>query len=141
MTIRKGAMLMLTLVACGGAGGTPPDLTGTWNATKYEFASTSTTARADLVAQGVSATVTFRADKTYEVVVKSPGQPDEIMAGTFSVSSDVLTLRQTGRSGDQQFQYTLAGNTLTLSGADADFDFDANGTTEAAKLNVVAVRG
>ena len=43
-------------------------------------------------------------------------------------------------SGEMQFAYSLSGNTLTLTGADAEWDFDSDGAAEPAKLDVLAVR-
>ncbi len=141
--MKTSATLTLTLavVACGGGSSSTPDLVGTWSASKYEFVSTSSTTRVELISQGVSATLVLKADRSYEVIVRSPGQPDETISGAWSNSADVLTLRESGRSGEQQFQYTLSGNILTLSGANAEYDFDGDGTMEEAKLNVSAVRG
>ena len=50
----------------------------------------------------------------------------------------MLTLRETGVSGNVQFDYVLSGNTISLTGGNVDFDF-GNGD-EAATLNVTAVK-
>jgi hypothetical protein len=37
--------------------------------------------------------------------------------------------------------YRLSGSTLTLTGAGGEFDFDGDGTMDAATMNIVAVKG
>lgn len=134
--------IALALAACGGGGGTGPDLSGTWSATRLEYASVASPAtKVELVAAGGHASLVLAADKTYTVTTVLPGGAETTTSGTWTSSSDVLTLRETGSSGDMQFGYTLSGNTLTLTGADGEYDFDGDGTMEAAKMNIAATRG
>ncbi len=84
--------------------------------------------------------MTLKATKTYETTVSWPGQPDETTSGTWEASSDVLTLHEAGIASTQQFNYTLSATTLTLSGADDEFDFNDDGVMEPAKVNATAVR-
>lgn len=138
-----GWTLMFALVAaCGGSSGTGPDLSGTWNATNFEFVSVASPGtKVELVAAGGHAVLVLKADKSYTVTSAPPGGGDTTTSGTWTSSSDVLTLRETGIGGDMQFAYTLSGNTLTLTGADGEFDFDGDGAMEPAKMNVTATRG
>jgi hypothetical protein len=131
-------------IACGGDGGTGPSpetLVGTWGATKAEFVSVaSPSTKVDLVAMSGTVQLVLTAAKTFTLTVTVPGAPDEVSAGTWS-SSDILSLTFTsGHAGTMQFQLNLSGNTMTLSGADAEFDFNQDGVDEPAKLNLVLQR-
>jgi hypothetical protein len=42
--------------------------------------------------------------------------------------------------GDLQFSWRLSGNTLTISGANTDFDFNADDIDEPAKVGAILVR-
>lgn len=134
----------LAVVACSGGGsGVPPaEMVGTWNVTRYELVSTSSsTTKVDLISLGGSATLAMKADGTYQMAMQAPGQPAESPTGTWSLSTDVLTTTQDGMAGNMQFDYTLSGSTLTLTGADSQWDFNGDGVDEPAKLNIAAVRG
>ena len=50
-----------------------------------------------------------------------------------------MTLTRAGVSGNQQFDMTFSGNSLTLNGANARFDFNT-GAYEEAKLYMMLVR-
>lgn len=69
-----------------------------------------------------------------------PGEPTEVITGTWSASADVFTIRESGSSGNQQFDWNLNGTTLTLSGANGDFDFDGDDIDEPAKVTVVLLK-
>jgi len=63
-------------------------------------------------------------------------------SGTWSSSSEVFTIRHSegGNTIAWQFDWNLSGNTLTLSGADNELDFDGDDLGDPAKLNLVLVR-
>ncbi len=131
------------LVACSSSssGPNPSSLTGTWTATKMEFVKVGTSATAvDLVANGATVTLQMMASHDYTLTVRMPGQADEVTSGTWSSSSDVLTMTMAGISGERQFDMNLSGNTITLSGANVDFDFNDDGIDEPAKLNMVLTK-
>ena len=144
MSLRTRLAVALAAASLGcGKDKAPPSesFAGTWNATRVEFVSTADPAtRVDIVAQGSKVTVVLDARGTYTTTTRAPGLPDDVSTGTWSASSDVITMQETGVPWSQQFSYALAGNTLTLTGADAEFDFDDDGTGEPAKLNVTLTR-
>lgn len=146
MKLMTSAMLLaLGLVsgACGG-GSAPPAQTfvGTWNATRYELVNPSSpTTKVELISQGASATLVLRADNTFQLSFGMAGHGDEAGSGTWSASVDVLTLHQNAPfTSTFQFDYALSGSTLTLTGGGSEWDFDGDGTPEAATLNVTAVK-
>ncbi len=143
-TLLTLAAIGVVSAACGGGTSSPStqSFAGTWNASKYELVSTSSPATSvNLAAQGVSASLVLNADNTFRTTLAIPGQPDEVSTGTWSASGDVLTLRQSAPFNSTfEFNYVLSGNKLTLTGADSEWDFNADGTPEPAKLNVEAVK-
>lgn len=136
-------MLVAALAAAcggGGSGAAPAELVGSWGATRLEFVSAAApTTRVEVIAQGASLTVVLSEGGTFEETLQVPGEPDEDRSGAWSASSDILTLTYSPTS-SMQFGYTLAGDTLTLGGADGEFDFDDDGSDEAAKVNVTLTR-
>ncbi len=132
------AALAVGAIACSGDGSNPADLPGTWTASKMQFVN-STYGTVDLVSRGGSATLVLNSNKTYTTTVRMPGQPDDVTTGTWNASSDVLSLVESPTS-QMEFDYVLSGNTLTLTGADAPFDFNGDGYEEPAKLNITASR-
>lgn len=129
---------------CGGnsaTGPSPQTLAGTWNATRAEFVSASNSnLRVEVVAQGTAIALTFDAAGTYTLRTTAPGSAPETETGTWSASSDVLTLRATGQSGESQFGMTLSGNTLSLSGGHRLFDINNDDHDEETILNMTLTR-
>jgi hypothetical protein len=138
-----GLALLALSLACsdGGNAPSPSTFAGTWDASKLEFTNTSNTSqKVDVIALGATLVVVIESSGDYQSTLTLPGDPPEVTTGTWSASSDVFTMKETGSSGDRQFHWSMSGSTLTLSGANTDFDFDNNGTSESAKLTVVLVR-
>ena len=141
----RAALSCLVLVGACGDSGTGPDsngLIGDWHATKFEVVTTaSPSATFELVALGGSMSAEENADQTYRLTTRVPGNPDEVVTGTWSSTSHVLTIQYNGQSSvSLQFDWTLSGNILTLSGAAGVFDFDGDGFDDDATLNMVLVR-
>jgi hypothetical protein len=138
-----GTLIAITwLGGCGKKSPTGPSgqgLPGTWRATRAEFVSrANSSVRVEIVSKGATMTLVLDAARTYTTTVTNPGQPPDVVSGTWSSSTDVLTLKQTGRSGDSQFDMNLSGDTLTLNGGSALFAFDT--VFEEAVLNATFVR-
>lgn len=127
-------------VACSDdTGPSEGELTGSWLATKVELVSVANPAtKIDLVALGATVRLVLAASNTYTLTLIVPGEPQEVQTGTWSASKDVLTLSDS--DGDQQFDMSLNGNTLILTGASGEFDFNDDGVDEAATVNVTLVR-
>jgi hypothetical protein len=143
--LRISLAVLLALAACGDDGGTAPDageLTGNWRATKIEYASVANSSqKVDLTTLGVTVTLTLNAGSTYLLITTAPGQAAQTLSGTWTANRDVLTLKWTGQfSGEMQFDMALSGTSLTLSGADADYDFNGDDQDDPAKLTLVLVR-
>ena len=137
-------VVALLAPACGGGGGsspaapTPQTLEGTWRATKAQFVSVNNASRqVDIVAQGSTLTLVF-SGTNYTRTMTEPGQPPDVQTGTWSASTDVMTLRPSGVTWSIQFEMTFNGNSLTLNGGSVEFDFTGN--FEQAKLYMTLVR-
>jgi hypothetical protein len=130
--------------ACGDDGTAPSEeqLAGTWKATKAEFVSKANSSqKVEIVALGATVTVTLTEGGAFTLVVSIPGSPVETNTGTWSASGEVLTLHfATGFIGQWEFDMSLSGNTLTLSGADAEFDVNGDDQDDEVKLNLVLAR-
>lgn len=133
--------------ACGSDSGggsnpaapTPQTLEGTWRATKAQFVSVANSSRqVDIIAQGSTVTIAY-AGTNYTYSQTESGKQQQVQTGTWSASTDVMTMRPTGVTWNIQFNMTFGGNNLTLNGGSVQFDFN-NGVFEEAKLNMNLVR-
>jgi len=146
--MRKTALVVLAAAAFLGAAGckssTGPEeaagLVGTWRATKAEFVSIANSSKkVDIIVQGSTLTLVLDSS-TFVLTITDPGESPLVRSGTWSSSTDVLTLVTTsGGSGESQFDFSLNGNQLTLSGGHIQFDFTV-GNPEEAILNLTLVR-
>ena len=119
---------------------TPTGLQGTWKATKAEFVSVaSSTKRVDVVAKGTTVTLALTGSD-FVLTMTDPGHPGNVTSGTWTSSSDTMSLKPAGMTWSWQFDMSQSGNNLTLNGASVEFDFAANGVVEQAKLYMTMVR-
>jgi hypothetical protein len=143
MRVRMGiaiAGLVLAAAACSDSGAPSIDsFVGTWNATRMEFTRVANPAdKEEIIAGGATFQITLKADSTWSGVLTVPPGAADTASGTWSASLDVLTIVTTGMSGEQQFDYVLSGTTLTLSGANTDWDFGSG--DEAATLSITLTK-
>lgn len=137
-------IIAAVLVFAGCKSSTGPEDTesflGTWNATKAEYTSAaSSSTKVDIVAGGSTAVLVLNAT-TFTLTITDPGESPVVAGGTWSASTDVLTLTWTsGNSGTTQFDYTLSGDTLTLNDGHVLYDFTP-GSPEEALLDLVLHR-
>ena len=94
----------------------------------------------EIVALGTTLTLTLDPGGTYTQKITDPGEAGQTTTGTWSSSKDVLTLRPAGISGNTQFDMSMAGSTLTLSGGHVLFDVNGDGRDEEAILNLALTR-
>jgi len=144
----KKFLVLLAAAAILGAAGCksstgPEDETefiGTWHATVAEYTSLADPGtKVDIIAQGSTLTVVFSSG-TFVLTITDPGQSPEAFNGTWSASMDVMTLTWTsGLSGESQFDWSLNGSELTLTGGHMPFEFTP-GAPEEAVLKLILVR-
>lgn len=150
----KRALLLAAVaivgVCCGGgSGGSSPTtpsnptsqgLPGTWRATKSEFVSAANSSvRVDIVAQGSTVTLVLDA-AAFTLTIKDPGQIGNVTTGSYRTSTDTMTMTPANMPFSWQFDMNLSGNTLTLTGGSVEFDFNADGSMDQAKLNLTLTR-
>jgi hypothetical protein len=127
--------------SCGGSSGgdngspaspsTLATLAGSWKATRAEFVSASNASvRVEIVAQGATLTLTLDSAGTYTQKIVDPGQAGQTTSGTWSATKDILTLKPAGMTWNIEFDMTLTGTTLTLSGGHVSFDVNGDGRDE-----------
>ncbi|HEV8125486.1 MAG TPA: hypothetical protein VGP80_14655 [Gemmatimonadales bacterium] len=115
------------------------DLAGTYTATKLEFVSVAdASVKFDAIAAGITVDLVITSGGGFTLTVHSPGDPDDVTTGTVVLDGNKITLDDSDPSSGS---FTLSGNTLTLHlTTGAEFDFDSNGTDDAATVNAVFVR-
>ena len=130
---------ILALSAACGAGdaGLAPNpevspLVGDWEATAVVITSVANPDIApDLIALGATFTLNVQPSGQYTVILLYAGQASTEI-GILSVSGNVVTLNRSFPTHETSTAvYTLVGNRLTLDG-DTRFDFNLDGTSEAA---------
>jgi len=147
-THAKGLVLLAAIIAgaaCGGGDGgsgpNPSTVTGTWQVTKMLFVSVANPQQSvDLIALGGTATLTLDASKTFSIAVNAPPDPPYTLTGTWSLSTDILTLFPDWITGNIQFNIALSGQTMKLTGGHVDYDVNNDGTDEPAILTVECTR-
>lgn len=146
---RRLAMCLAVLasfsVACDDddpAGPTSGDLVGSWELSMIELVSVANpNTRVDLMDEGVTATLDLEADGDFAFVVTDPVEGVEAFVGHWAWT-DVLSMEHVGGQfvGTWEFDVSLTGDVLRLTGADAEFDFNDDDVEEAAKLNLTGAR-
>lgn len=113
-------------------------LPGTWRASRAEYVWGSV--RLDAVSKGTTMVLTVSASNTYTMKTMNPGQPEETSGGTWTASTDVLTLRPTGMSWTIEFDMNLNGSALTLNGGHVAYDINDDNRDEECILNSIWAR-
>jgi hypothetical protein len=131
---------MAAAVACGESTGVQlADLAGTWNITTMEFSEVGGSARVDLISDfGGTATIEIESDGSFTLTITVQGVP-ETDTGTITVNGDEVTLATATDA--SQGTISRNGDTVTIDfDAGVEFDFDDDGTDDAATLRIVMVR-
>lgn len=92
------------------------------------------------MALGTSLTLTLDSGGSYTQRIVDPGQAGQTTTGTWSASSDVLTLKPAGITGNIQFDMNLNGSTLTLNGGHVEFDVNGDGRAEESLAYITLAR-
>lgn len=128
------------VVACSKEATAPSadSIIGTWTATRVQYASTTGLGTVDVIALGGTATLVLNEDGTFQYYCALGSKTIENVVGTWDVS-DGLTLA-ISPTNKMQFDASLSGNTLTMTGADRGYDFDDDNELEDAKLSMTLKR-
>lgn len=138
------ALVTILLTACGKdnpTGPKPSEITGRWTATKVEYVNKAAPAtRVDLIALGTAVVVSINSDKSFlSIETPSGGSPDTT-TGDWSMDGEIFKVTPTGMPFSWEWNAALSGNTLSLTGADMEYDFDGNSVPEQADQNMTLVR-
>lgn len=137
------ALLVGAMCGCGddkAAGPEPAQITGLWNATKVEYVSRPAGESVDLVALGGSGTLTLGESNAFLLVITPFAEIPQTTEGTWALDGDTLELTPLGMPFSWQFDVALAGDSLGLSGASVEYDFNDDGTPDQATLNLSLAR-
>jgi len=145
---RATAIVLLlagSLTACDNkddkVGPKPSEITGTWSATMVEYVNKSApSTRVDLIALGGAATMAIHADKSWVFVIAESGQPPDTTTGVWNLDGDMFEVTPTGMPFSWMWVAALSGNSLTLTGADMEYDFDGDQVMEQADQNTALVK-
>ena len=139
-------MLAATIAGCGDEDTTGPAgsslLQDSWVATVWRYTNQANTSQQEeLVSSGVTVTLTI-GTSSYQIVFSMPGQPNQSISGTYTVSGSNFIITETGSSTPEPipFAFTNGNNTLSMTSATSDWDFDGDGTDEPATLTMVFTR-
>lgn len=136
------AVTMAGAVGCGDATGVQPsDLAGTWTATRFEITSVASGAvAADLIALGGAVSFTIESDGSVTIRTTAPGQSSpDVETGTLGVTGNAFTLSTGGDNAAGTIMRD--GDTMTLEITNGiEFDFDDDGTEEAATVSATLTR-
>jgi hypothetical protein len=94
----------------------------------------------ELIALGGTATLTLGDDGAFHYVVTPSGEDPVVTDGTWALDGDMMNMTPQGMPFSWQFDVAFSGNTLGLSGASVEYDFNHDQTPDQAKLNLVFVR-
>ena len=139
--VAMGLSGLLVTAACGGDGGGGPsqsELVGTWQVIQCSYASTQGLGTVDLIAGGGSGTLIITADDTLKLTVTPTSGPPVLLTATYDVRGvDLMRVTPAGATWYWAWDMSLSGGTLKLTGADAQYDFDQNGTPDPAKWDLI----
>jgi hypothetical protein len=131
---------LLTGACKSSTGPSADELEGTWTATSAEFVLKSdTSTKVDIVDEGSTVTLVL-GSSTFTLTTNDTRPEETSLSGTWSKTTDTLTLAPAGADYTIVFDMALSGSTLTLEGGGVMFDFTSTGTLEDAELNMVLAK-
>jgi hypothetical protein len=109
-------------------------IVGTWEATKSEYVSKSSSEVVDVIPNGGFVTLVLNKDRTFNLSYDRADDDPASLTGTWGVSDELRLFPEAG--GVLTFNASLSGDTLNLTGADSAYDFDADGMMDPAVWNL-----
>jgi hypothetical protein len=124
----------------------PATVAGTWRATRAEFVSATNPAlKVEVVSRGTTIVLVLESAGGFTYTLTDPGASPAVYTGTWR--TDTLDGRPalkltwvTGLFGSAEFNMTLSGDTLSLSGGHVPYDVDPNVMFEETILNMTLAR-
>jgi len=118
------------------------DIAGNWTATQAVFsrAAAGPVLNVDLLAAGATVTLGIQTNGRFTLTATLPGEAPDVTTGQLGFDEDVLVVIDDDDPGDfERFSITASATTLSIQGP-STFDFDGDGTEEAAVLVLDFVR-
>lgn len=139
---RVGTVLIAAamLTACGDStapkGVTLQDLVGTWNATSWQYTDQANAGnKIDLVSEGTQFTLVVASSGQFTLTEEVAPGFTLVITGNVAVQGSNLVLSDPAAPGQSYaVPFTLVGSVLTITDDEESFDFDSDGTEEAATL-------
>ncbi|MEE9132296.1 MAG: hypothetical protein V3U13_01930 [Gemmatimonadota bacterium] len=142
--LSMGLLALASVIGCEdsqstGSGITLEVLAGTWEASVFAFTSQAEPPqRADLIADGGSATLVLSANGAYTLTVTPAGGEPDVSTGFMLIESGFLLVADSDVPGvTTAFAMGLDGDTLTLVTNEVEFDFSGDDVEEPAILTLV----
>lgn len=108
-----------------------------WNVTSDEYLHASNGAiTVDLVAEGWTIDLYVNDNGRLRFVWTPPGGEESFWDANWSVAGGSVIVTRDGSPFSWEFAARVGEESMTLRGADAEYDFDANGTPEPAIWNM-----
>jgi hypothetical protein len=140
------ALVLGAALACSDSAGsgdvTLADLAGTWNATQFTLTNPANSSQSlDLITMGGSFTLTINASGAFSGEQSLLGNTDTF-SGTVQLidNHSMVLIDGTNPSDRTDLTYTLTGDRLAVSSSDLTYDWNNDGTDEAASLSAVLQR-
>ncbi len=128
--------------ATGPGGITISDIAATWNASQLLFTGISTSVQEDPIADGGSSVLTIQASGQFTFSIDFVDGSSLSDSGSLEFDSenqDFLLVLFDGETVAEAYFFQLNGNAMSLNGL-TEFDFDRDGTDEAASLIAAFLR-
>jgi hypothetical protein len=91
----------------------------------------------DLIAGGGTGTLVLTDNDSLYLTVTPASGPQVLLTATYEIrGTDLMRVTPAGASWYWAWDMTLSGGTLKLTGADAEYDFNQDGTPDPAKWNL-----
>jgi hypothetical protein len=120
------------------------DIAGNWKATRAVFSNSQLNPPAivDVINDGGTVTLNIQTNGKFIFAVSFPGESPDVATGTLGFEDEYLVVSYDDDPGEYEYMgiHSNANHTeLSISGP-AEFDFDDNGTDEAAEVSMQLTR-
>jgi hypothetical protein len=113
------------------------NLARAWQLTSCEYRhQTDGNLHVDLVTDGWAITLHLNDNGAFRYTWTPPGGGEQYYDGTWAIDGEVVKLTRDGFGFSWDFTAEVREESMTLSGAHAEYDFDDNGTPEPAIWNL-----
>lgn len=137
--VAAGLLILASILACGDdtEEPNPQNVTRLWHVVSCEYVNAADGAqRVDLVAAGWVIDLHINDNGAFRYSFTPPGEALDFYDGQWRIDGSELVLTRTGSPFSWSFEVVVQEEAMSMSGADAEYDFDADGSPEAATWNL-----